>query len=801
MSISKKHMMQLLGATCLAGIAAHVSPAQAQEAASASGAPAAAADAAADASQPGDQDIVVTARQRSERSLDVPTVITAFTGEQLTRAGVNSLTDIANLTPQLSAEASVGSFGGVLTLRGVTSPSANASSDAAIAINVDGVPLTTGPAVKLGQLDIGQVEILKGPQALFFGKNSSGGIIALKSAEPTRDFQSMVRIGYELKADEVNYEGMISGPLTDNLLGRVAVRYVDQQGFRYNDAPGVAHPRGPGTKDFAIRGSLTFEPSSALTVKLKAYYDKTSDDGSYFLAQRIFCPSGVPSGPAASPLITDCKADSHFARGDMLPNAGEASGNPLYGDGIPYSEVKQILGVLDVNYQLSDYLNLSSITGFYRMTQAQADSFSRGPIPLLNSAGSTKLTTWSQELRLASDESLPFNWMIGGFFQDDNFFNTEQTLAFAPPATFSPFGESFWTINSRTYSAFGQAAYNFTPTLSLSGGLRYTYEKKAQEQNLSTKFIPDIDFNNFSPEVTLSFKPTRDVHFYASYKQGYKSGNFQVSSRGFLAPIANPAITSVDNSYAAETVKGFEGGVKASLFDRSLRVEFAAYDYTYKDLQLSRNDPLQSINRISNAASSKVRGAEFSLNYTPAFAPSLTLNGAVSYNDASYKDFITACYLGQTIAQGCVIDGPDAGVVPDLQDLSGRPLARAPRWSGNFGFNYQQVFDGVKFSLGSQASVQSKSFLSQEDIPWGIRPNTFLVDANVSVGSENGSWELALIGKNLSNKYYGVAGFQEGQTGVASSTGTTVGMPADYSSIVNRGREVWIRLTLRPEMF
>jgi iron complex outermembrane receptor protein len=749
-------------------------------------------------------DIVVTARRRGEASLDVPVVVNAFSGAQLDERGVSSITDIAKLVPQLSVENNVGSFGGFNTLRGVTSPTSNVTADPAVIVVVDNIPISTGSVNRLGQFDLGRVEVLKGPQALFFGKNSSGGIISLGSADPTNEFEVKLTGEYEFNAREWQGTGIISGPLSDTLRGRIAVKGLTQRGYFFNQAPGAKHVVGPDPKEIAFRGTLIYEPLPDLTIKVKGTYDHVKDNGTYFITQRMFCPSGVPTGASSSPTITDCKIDKYFARGDLPKNLDTLTGDPLFRkDGAPYSWVRQALFSMDVNYRIAPGVAFNAITGYYDLDQAYSDSIVRGPNPTLSTTGSTRKTTFSQEVRLSSEGPSRFNWMFGGFYQHDEIYDTEHVVGFNPATSvITPRQRSFWRIPSETLSGFGQASYEVVDGLTFSGGARYTSETKRQTSNLSNKFLPKIKFTNVSPEATVTYKPVPNVNFFASYKEGYKSGTFQVGSLTFLGLIPNPAVTVIDNSYRDENASGFEGGVKLALLDRSLRIDTAVYSYLYKNLQLSSFDPVQSITRISNAAAARVKGAEISVNFNPRGAPGLRLFGALSYNKSTYKDFIAACFLGQTIAQGCTIDGPDAGTVPDLQNFAGRPLLRAPKWSGNLGFSYDfDLGSTLKAGINSALTYQSSSILSQEAPPWGIRPDTTLLDAGVRIGSADGSWEVALIGKNLTDKQYAYAGFQESGTGNAATTGTTVGAPADYTGEISRGREIRLRVTLRPNLF
>jgi iron complex outermembrane recepter protein len=245
-------------------------------------------------------------------------------------------------------------------------------------------------------------------------------------------------------------------------------------------------------------------------------------------------------------------------------------------------------------------------------------------------------------------------------------------------------------------------------------------------------------------------------------------------------------------------VKGFEAGFKALMFDRQLRLNLAAYTYRYKDLQLSRLDPATIVLLILNASSARVKGLEGDLTFSPHAIPGLTLTTSAALNSAKYDSpFLSACYVGQTIAGGCTTDGPDAGTVPDQQQMLGRPLPRAPKFSGSVGASYETaVGDNLKAKFNLNGVYTSRYFLSQELNPIGFNPQRFLLDGSISVGSQSGGVEVALIGRNLTNRYYAYSGFQSPGTG--RGTGTTVGVLPDFEGPISRGREIWLKITLRP---
>lgn len=272
----------------------------------------AAQDAASEADAGASGDIIVTARRRNETTLETPVVVTAISGEQLSRFGVTNVVDVAKLTPMLMISLGPGPQGGNLTLRGVASPTSNAAAEPAITINIDGVPVSYGGVVRMSAMDIGQIEVLKGPQALFFGKNSSGGIVSIRSAEPTSSYKSQLSVGYEFNAQQVDIDGYVSGPISSTLDARIAGRITRQQGYFDNVAPNPAFLHSPGTRESAIRLSLNWRPIDRLTVKLRGTYDYVHEHGSYSTSQKASCPTGVSRGGGALPGTEDCKLNEQL---------------------------------------------------------------------------------------------------------------------------------------------------------------------------------------------------------------------------------------------------------------------------------------------------------------------------------------------------------------------------------------------------------------------------------------------------------------------------------------------------------
>lgn len=163
------------------------------------------------------EEVLVTARKREESILQVPVVATALTHDQLAAFATSSLYAVADRVPGLLFGSGTGSFGAQVSLRGVGTATLNATIDQSVSLNIDGMQMTQGLAYKLGQFDMAQVEVLRGPQALYYGKSSPGGVISIHTANPTDEFEVIASGGYEFEANTTRGELILSGPVSDTL--------------------------------------------------------------------------------------------------------------------------------------------------------------------------------------------------------------------------------------------------------------------------------------------------------------------------------------------------------------------------------------------------------------------------------------------------------------------------------------------------------------------------------------------------------------------------------------------------------
>lgn len=769
----------------------------------------------------GTGEIIVTARKREERLLDVPVAISAVSEEAIERYATNSLTAIAQQVPQLIIAESQNQVGGSINLRGIGAGLSNPSTEQSVTINLDGIPVSYGNAVRLGQLDIRRVEVLKGPQALFYGKNSPGGIISLISQDPKDFFEAQVRAGYEFAADQRFVEGIVSGPLGETLGARLVGYYSKEDGWFRNN--GVAVPgRTPGpaaasnnAEDLFFRATLAFKsPGGELRVKAKVNYGSRKRDGvgPGAFGQLTYCPFGTAQ---TSKRAEDCGLDRNFADVALRPEV--AALHPALGDGVPFTDSEQFLGSLTADYDISDALTLSSVTGYYRITEKSLDSFTFTTVPAVSATNDIRITSLSQELRLTTGFDGPLNFLLGGFYQDGEFAIAQVVPVdlggTCPSAACFITPYTFYDQDTEAYSIFGQARYDLTAQLELTAGARMSWERKNLKGTVNaTPFEildPRQEYDDFSPEVTLTYKPTVDTTIYAAYREGFTSGGFNTVPTALRSP-AFPTLAARDLSYGQMTARGGEVGFRGYLADRQLLLDVTGYYFKYSGLQLSSWDAQAFAQRTQNAGGAKVRGVEASATLRPGAVQGLELRGSVAYNKGTYTDFIGACYPGQSIAAGCNLVPRNPALDPSTygtaanpftsQDQSGQSIARAPRWTVNLGFTKDvQVTESIGAALSFDAAYSSSYMPHIEAFAPARQEGFWILNGNLTVfGGEDRDWSLSLIGRNLTNRLVAVSAGQVAFVG--SGTGTATTTPPDLYGSVNPPRSVVLQFTVRSSL-
>lgn len=789
--------------------------------------------------------ITVTARKATESLQEVPVTVTAIGAETLETFQVNQVADVASRVPTLNVQVGGSGSGGSIALRGVGSSAISASFDSAVAFDFDGIQLSSMRLVQAGFFDVAQIDILKGPQSLYYGKSASAGVFSIRSADPTKSWQVGGKASYEFEEQGYVVGGYISGPLTDTLGIRVAAQYNDVDKY-VQIQPGIpALIRDRGLRDFVSRVTLQWNPSSAFSANLKLNYVTNRNDGA-IAHQDIDCGKNgradevvLLGGAIAVPSGANCNTgDKYFAISDPSPTqnsnypTGSAAGDGRY-PGHPFGKTDMFLGRLRLDLDVTDSLRLTSVSGYFDLDSVDSDTYSSvgvGPafnpsgIPVaaiaprlaaVNTPGSAqgfgssdpRNTTkqYTQELRLASDFKGPFNFMLGAFYEDRNInFNTSQqgvniSIIALDPITGSAFD---WykkhNTKTKTLSFFGSGRFDISEKLELAGGLRWTRERKVNTITVpyvhaflsaGPAFIPSGFFsgpirfndNNLSPEVSLRYKATEDVNIYAAYKTGFKSGGIDNSA----LPSSNLlGFASPDPAVRAAVANGliYKSEIgKGGEF--GVKSQFADRTITFNpSIFYYKFKNIQL--QVFNATTIQFRTFN---------ASELTTKGFDL--DFAWRTPVEGLRLSGAIAYtDAKFTKPLASEI-DGRPLEGRAAARAPELAGNIGFDFKApLSESLELGLSGNFQYSSSYFTTTTALDDLKQGSYATIDGGISIGRPDGRWKLSLVAVNLTNKI--VALTSGGRPFLA---GPGLGLPVgdDLNVNYNRGRQVFAEVSFK----
>lgn len=784
---------------------------------------------AAETQAGGIEDIVVTARRREESAQNVPVQVTVFSPAELNRRNLNSLESIAAAVPQMSIARSFGGSGAQITLRGISSAATSIGIEQSVAVVVDSVYYGQGRVINEGFFDLAGLEVLKGPQALFFGKNATAGLISIRTANPGDKLEVIGRTGYEVNAQQVYGEAIVSSPLSDTLGVRLAVRGAKQFGGLFTNraldrsyssldvATGtrIAHispagfSEGPKAKELLGRLTVVWKPTDRLTATIKGSASANDTNSSTWNTVIFRCATGVSSYDRATPCRNDFVLHQNF----LPPEVGAAT-RFAHDDGSSFNRYRSWAVTGNVDYTLDSltWTNTFNYNWNSNGQSADLDAQSFGATGLWV-AERTTYHAFSAESRVQTTLDGPLNALLGGYYQSTLRDYDQSALLPTVENSLAPAGYRYVGFakasdtHGKTYSVYGQLSWKPVAEVELAAGGRYIHETK--DSNFVHPYInPALragtpgagpryrvgvpvqaaqTFNDFAPQVTLTWQPSRDLTIYAAYKSAYKSGGF--SNSGAYTANGDPSFFTFD----PETVSGFEGGFKSVLLDRQLRFNAGIYHYRYSNFQTDFLNPLTFDLITRNAGKVKQEGVEAEFQFAPRAIPGWQLRGSANYNRSRYGSFILPCYVGQTPAAGCTLSAPQ---IPFAQNGSGKSLNNAPRWVASLGTTYRvDLSDGWNMELAVDGRYSGSYLTSTVLAPLSQQKRYVLLDATFSVASDNDRWQFAVIGRNLTNKFVVNSTTDTPFTG--SGTGTAAGVQSDQRGLVSMPRMVTLQATFR----
>lgn len=634
-------------------------------------------------------EVVITAQKRAENIQQVPIQVTAMSGAQMTTANVHTTQDVLQLMPNVSMDHSFTFLNSFVVIRGVAEIN-NAASP--LSIVVDGVPQNDQKQAMMDLFDVDQVEVLRGPQGGLYGRNAIGGAMIINTKAPTNTLQGYAQVDYG-NGDYVNGVASISGPIVpDKLLFRVAGS-LESDGGRIENT--FLNEKVDRVKyDDSVRARLLAYPTNDLTIDLRGAYNAFKGGATW--------DSVVFSGKAN---------DIQQPASDFLgvTNGFIADGTLKIDQKLPFATLTSITGYTRLR---EDYRGDLDFTNLVNNPGGFLGLF--GPV---GQGQNLDNQTISEEIRLTSPSSGAFRWVVGAYYVDTD--RTLLTRGFLDPGhSASEFNDpSLRIINkqetdhNQAYALFGQADYDITSKLTVTGALRYDSEQRRQVDD-STGAAHTKTYSDPQPKLTLTYHVDPDALVYATYSTGFRSGGYN-----------GPGVSIPD--FKAETLTNYEAGFKTSWFDKRLVVNGDVFYAVDHDFQFFFVDALTASQIIANLDSVHLWGVEIEAQANPM--DGLTVFGALGTTSSNIVR---------------------SSLFP--QDVGNRTPKTVP-WKLNLGFQYTHPiaggFDGL-VRLDYEHQDQKYWQIDNADVQHPLD----LVSGRVGV--TYGRYGVYLWGRNLTNARY-----------------------------------------------
>jgi len=713
-----------VGATLAAATLAAANLAQAQE--------------PARTSQPVLEEVIVTATKRETTLQDTAIAISVMSGDQMTFRDIDTIDGLQNAVPGMT----VGEVAGtpLITIRGIGLNLISGSGNPGVATHYDGIYLPRPGSANGAVVDVGSVEVLRGPQGTLYGRNATGGSVNFLSRRPADEFGAGLTLGGG-KYDRQFYEGYVEGSILPDTLGaRAWYRKDEFNGYGNNET----NNNDIGGNDTRM-GHLAFTYQPIESLDIYGSYTRRDDKGKY-------------------PYSTALTSVSDFL-GTEYPTSDQ-SFEPYNIKGLrdPSTDMKTETGNVTITWDFAGY-TLKSISGYVGHHRDEAISAPEIQQYVVYTTRNETSDAYSQEFDLSGnlfDDKV--NWLVGAYFQDDDgttpygaYVNLNRvlgpyTLVYAPASK----------TKDVTKALFIDGSWSMWDDLRLIFGARYSDEKRELTQtyqpyvadtatqlpnaDLTEQFLsiiqPDtctnehhsIKFSSTDPKIGLQWDVTPDIMAYVQYQSGFKGGGFNTSAQ-------------CNQTYDPENVDSYEIGLKSTLLDGQLVVNMAAFDYDYKDYQVEKTVQFNSL--IENATNASSRGFELSTSFIPV--EWVSLDAEYSYLDATYDDYEARDNFQNTSA----FLPPDA----PIEDLSGNYLSRSPKNTLNVGANFFANIN--RFGLGRlqlrvEGFYSDKLYFREFNLPIEKQPSYHTYNAFLTVESANEKFSVSVYAKNIGDELYQV---------------------------------------------
>lgn len=689
------------------------------------------------------EEITVTAQKREQSLQDVGISVTAFTGEQLSSLGYTNAQQVTRLAAGVSTVQPNGEANYSIAIRGASSSDFTSNNESPVSVYVDEAYISQMSGAGFMLFDMERVEILRGPQGTLFGRNATGGLAHYITRKPSQEADGYAKITVG-EYSQIKLEGAFGGPISDTVSGRISVSTHNNDGYVENRFTGNDLNEAD---DWAVRGQLLFEPNDNLEILLNVRASGQDIRTGFF----EFSSANIPGERTPNqPSITLGYLDN-----DDDPFAGDY-------DKEGFNDAETFGTTATIKWA-GERFNVTSITDVQSVERDYIEDSDASPVPFFNFFLNTDADQWSQELRI-DGENEQLKWVAGFYYLDieisdanggesnifaDAFLDgfglfdlltpEEQATSFIEPGTVRGF-DSPYTIDTQSWSIFGQIEYEFSPQLTGILGFRYIDEEKDYAyQNNVVRFVPGSRFRNGNPNIIatleaqtnsqsdslwsaraeLDYRPNDDLLLYASWNRGVKAGGYNA-----------PFLPLVDNSasnffYGPEEMDAYEIGFKWSFADGLARLNGAAYIYDYNDYQAF---DLVVLDALTSNRDAEMSGFEVELQTSPVDGLDILFGAA--YNDADIE-----------------LDGRES-----------RPV-QSPEWNINALVRYQWDMANGKVAVQLDSDYRSEQLFALSGLNSVNQGGYTVTNASVSYATEDEKWLFSLFVDNIFDEEYRVQQF------------------------------------------
>ena len=711
------------------------------------------------------EEVIVTAQKREQNLQDVPISVVALSGEQISRADLTTMEDLQTYVPNFYVTDTL--LGPMLQIRGIGS-GVNQGFEQSVGVYVDGVYYGRAQQSRMTLLDIERVEVLRGPQSILFGHNSISGAVNIATVRPTLEPEAGLSALYGSDIDEKKFTGYLSGPLGDSLAGRLSVHARDTDGYIQNL---TLDRDDPAREERQLRGQLEWLPNDIFELRFKAELGSFETIGEQV---EVIYDRPAAAGPFAGLnyaqvlllLGQDPSVANNFQDGKRSANE-------------EHLETDTSEFVLTANYHGWGELLLTSITAWndYSLDElCDCDQLGANVFQAYFTEDHEQL---SQELRLLSPGGQNLDWLAGAYFQANDLkfrdraaidagsilvpvLNMQPGLGNAGDFIANTSAPRAFDQDTEVFALFGELDWQVADRLVLTAGARWSHETKH-----ATRTLAVADFNgNPLPEATApittflfagvfriiphqlegrrsqdAFMPSLKLQYdlgdsamgYLSFAHGVKSGGFDTRSN-------SPPELGGSFEFDDEKANSWEVGAKTSFAGGAVDLNVAAYYTDYEDMQQSAFDGVLGFN-VGNAAEAVAKGLELDGRWQ-VLQP-LLLSASLALTDFEFKEYLGQCFFDRAP------DAPD-GINCDYRGQTNQYVAD---WSGVVGALYSLPLDSGLLFSASLDWLFSDGFLASSNLdPLQTQDAYNKFNARLALGGGDGRWELALIGKNLTDE-------------------------------------------------